>query len=45
MAMFSVPTTIDMAGFLKLFQQDGNPAASKLSPVRKRVNKCACLIS
>ncbi|OPL21760.1 hypothetical protein AM593_03917, partial [Mytilus galloprovincialis] len=34
--MFTVPSTIDITGFLKLFQQDGNPAATKLSPVRKR---------
>lgn len=33
-----MPSTIDITGFLKLFQQDGNPAATKLSPVRKRVN-------
>ncbi|CAG2219185.1 unnamed protein product [Mytilus edulis] len=31
-----MPSTIDITGFLKLFQQDGNPAATKLSPVRKR---------
>ncbi|CAC5409167.1 unnamed protein product [Mytilus coruscus] len=31
-----MPSTIDISGFLKLFQQDGNPAATKLSPVRKR---------